>query len=151
METQKTVNFSNNSENEFSKFGTRVWYIIDSESKSNYSQENPIKFLTRSLESSLCNYSDAYILVTGNTAIAGANTKVTFKNFALFRKCRTEINDTFVDEAEHINIAMPWYNLIKYKDEYSDTSRSLWQFKRDEIEGNIYLNVDDQHIPNNSS
>ena len=34
---------------------------------------------------------------------------------------------------------------------YSDTSESLWQFKRDEIEGNVDLTVDDNHIPNNSS
>ena len=53
-----------------------------------------IKFLTRSIESNLCNYSDAYILVTGNINVTGgdSNTKVAFKNFAPFRKCRTEIN-----------------------------------------------------------
>ena len=44
----------------------KKWYVIDSESKDNYSHENPIKFLTNSLESYICNYSDAYILVTGN-------------------------------------------------------------------------------------
>ena len=37
------------------------------------------------------------------------------------------------------NIAMPMYNLIEYSDNYSDTSGSLWQFKRDEIIGNINL------------
>ena len=40
---------------------------------------------------------------------------------------------------KHINIAMPMYNLIEYNDNYSDTSGSLWQFKRDEIIGNINL------------
>ena len=45
---------------------------------------------------------------------------------------------------------MPMYNLIEYSDNYSDTSGSLWQFKRDEIEGNVDLTVD-AHIPNNSS
>ena len=64
METQKIVNLLNSSENEYSKFATKKWYVIDSESKGNYSHENPIKFLTSSLESSLCDYSDAYILVT---------------------------------------------------------------------------------------
>ena len=59
-----------------------------------------------------------------------------------FRKCRTDINENFVDEAEYINIAMPMYNLIDYSDNYSDTSGSLWQFKRDEIEGNVNLTVD---------
>ena len=46
---------------------------------------------------------------------------------------------------------MPMYNLIEYSDNYSDTSGSLWQFKRDEIEGNVDLTVDANHIPNNSS
>ena len=69
METQKIVNLLNNTENEYSKFATKKWYIIDSESKGNYSRENPIKFITSSLESSLWDYSDAYILVTGNIAV----------------------------------------------------------------------------------
>ena len=60
----------------------------------NYSQNEEIKFLTRSIESRLCDYSDAYILVTGNITVTGgnANTKVAFKNCAPFEKCRTEIN-----------------------------------------------------------
>ena len=85
-----------------SKFAKkRKWYVIDNESKGSYSHASPIKFLTASLESSLCDYSDACILVTGNTAVAGAdnNTKVAFKNCAPFRKCRAEIN-IFIDEAE---------------------------------------------------
>ena len=46
---------------------------------------------------------------------------------------------------------MPMYNLIEYSDNYSDTSGSLWQFKRDEIGGDNNLTVDDNHLPNNSS
>ena len=101
METQKIVNLLNGSDNENSKFATKKWYVIDSESKGNYSHQ--INVLTSSLESSLCDYSDAYILVTGNITVAGgnANTKVAFKNCAPFEKCRTEINGTFVDDAQH--------------------------------------------------
>ena len=106
MEAQKIVNLLNNTENEFSKFATKKWYIIDSESKGNCSHQNPIRFLTNSLEASLCDYSDAYILVIGNTNITGGNVnaKVAFKNCAPFEKCRTKINETFVDEADIINI-----------------------------------------------
>ena len=113
----------------------------------------PVKFLTSSLESNLCDYSDTNILITGNIAVIGANntTNDALKNFAPFRKCRTEVNETFVDEAEHINIVMPTYNLIEYSDNHSDTSRSLWQFTRDEIEGDVDLTVDGNHISNNSS
>ena len=139
METQKIVNLLNSSENEYSKFPTKKWYVIDSKKKGGYSHENPIKFLTSSIESSLCDYSDAYILVTGNITATPNNaaTQVVFKNCAPFEKCRTEINETFVDEADFINITMPMYNLIEYSDNYSDTSGSLWQFKRDEIEGDV--------------
>ena len=48
------------------------------------------------------------------------------------KNCKLSINETFVDDAEHINIAMPMYNLIEYSNNYSDTSGSLWWFKRDE-------------------
>ena len=37
---------------------------------------------------------------------------------------------------------MPMYKLIEYSGNYSDTSWSFWQFKRDEIEGNNNLSVD---------
>ena len=73
METQKIVNLLSSSDNENSKFATQKWYIIDSESKSNYLTDNEIKFLTSSLESNLCDYSDAYILVTGNINITVSN------------------------------------------------------------------------------
>ena len=46
---------------------------------------------------------------------------------------------------------MPMYNLIEYSDNYSDTSGSLWQFKRDEIEGDLDLTANAQHISNSSS
>ena len=74
--------------------------VINDESKGNYADKNEIKFLTSSLESSLCDYSDAYILVTGSISITPAanNTKVAFKNYAPFKNCRTEINEIFVDK-----------------------------------------------------
>ena len=72
METQKILNLLNVSDNENSKFATKKWNITGSESKGNYSTENRIKVLTSSLESSLCDCSDAYILVTGNITITGA-------------------------------------------------------------------------------
>ena len=110
METQKIVNLLNGSDNENSKFATKKWYIIDNESKGNYSHHNPMKCLTKSIESNLCDYSDAYILVTGNitvtrtiaVATAASNndnphrkpldaaTQVIFKNCAPFKDSRTE-------------------------------------------------------------
>ena len=69
--------------------------VIDSESKGNYSHDDPIKFLTKSLESNLFDYSDAYSLVTGNITATPNNavTQVVFKNCAPFKNCRTKINE----------------------------------------------------------
>ena len=98
METQKIVNLLNGSDNENSKFATKKWYIIDSESNGNYSQNDEIKFLTKSIESSLCDYSDAYLLVTGNITVERRNaadtadivlgtiTQVAFKSCTPFEK-----------------------------------------------------------------
>ena len=79
------------------------WYIIDNESKGNYSHHNPIKFLTKSIESSLCDYSDAYILVTGNIDVKRRNaantadialdaiTQVAFKNCTFFKNVQQKL------------------------------------------------------------
>ena len=77
--------------------------VIDSKTSGTYSEDDPIKFLTKSVELSLCDYSDAYILVTENITSGGNDTKAAFKKCVPFTKCRTEINETFVDEAEHCN------------------------------------------------
>ena len=93
------------------------------------------------LNSRLFYYSDAYILVKGTTAVNNTvaadadanntNKKVIFKNCAPFTNCISEINNTQVDYATDIDIAMPMYNLIEYSDNYSKTSESLWQYCKD--------------------
>ena len=49
-----------------------------------------------------------------------------FKNCAPFTKCISNINDTEIDNAQDIDIVMPMYNLIRYSNNYSKTSGSLW-------------------------
>ena len=154
METQKIINLLNDSSNEESKFAIKKWYVIDRQTtKDKYNQSNSIKFETESFKSSLCYYSDAFILVTGDITVnAGNDTHVAFKNCALFSKCKTKIYDAFIDEANHIYIAMPMYNLIEYTDNYSDTSGSLWQFKRDEVlANNADLSIDNNGKFNSQS
>ena len=88
------------------------------------------------LRSSLCGYSDAYILVKGNISVnntAGANAdanntnkKVIFKYCAPFTDCISKINNTQVDNAKDIDTVMPMYDLIEYSNNYSKISESLW-------------------------
>ena len=82
----------------------------------------------------MCDYAEAYILVVGTirAAAADGNTRLALKNCAPFTKCNLEINDEHVDTAENLDITMPMYNLIKYSDNYQDSSSTLYQYKRDE-------------------
>ena len=132
METQKIPNSLGDVDNESLKFATRKWYVIIDQKNTVYDQGNEsgttVKFETQVIKSSLCDYSDAYILVTGNITAVGndANTKGAFKNCAPFMKCVTHINHEHVDTADNLDIVMPMYNLIEYSDNYSDTLGSLW-------------------------
>ena len=86
------------------------------------------------IRSNPCDYSDACIFVTGDITAKGgdANNKVAFKYCAPLTRYFTHINDEHIDTAENLDIIMSMSNLIEYSDNYSDTSGSLWQFKRDE-------------------
>ena len=126
MEYQKIANLLDTESNQPSKFRTRNWVEINDEARGTYSPNKQIKFKTSMLRSSLCDYSDAYILVKGNitvnnTVAEGAaadntNKKVIFINCAPLTNCISKINNTKIDDAEYIDIVMPMYNLIEYRD-----------------------------------
>ena len=108
---------------------------INDDSRETYSTNSQIKLKTSMLRSSLCDYSDAYILVSGTITIAVSaagggnnNIEVVFKNCAPFTDCISEINCTQIDNAKDIDVVIPMYNLIEYSDNYSKTSGSLWQY-----------------------
>ena len=89
------------------------------------------------LKSSLCDYSDAYIHVKGKITITGAGDNaaarkaderdkdVAFKNCALFSACKSNINNTEIDNCQDLDIIMTMYNLIEHSDNYVRTSGSL--------------------------
>ena len=157
METQKIVNLLNDSHNEYSKFATRKWYIINDQNIGQYGRGNEIdstiKFETKAIKPNLCYFSDAYILVTGDIKIEdiAADTNVALKNCAPFTRCITHINDEHVETAENLDIIMPMYNLIEYSDNYADSSGSLYQFKRDESPMNDAGNLLNVALDNSTS
>ena len=101
------------------------------------------------LKFSLCNYSDEYILGKEKIAItrAGADAAarktdergkgIIFKNCAPFINCKSKINNRQIDNAKYIDIVIPMYNLIEYRDNDSKTSGGLWQYYRDEPNDNL--------------
>ena len=128
MEYQKIINLLDNTPNQPTKFRVKNWVEINDESRGTYNTNNQIRFKNSMLRSSLCDYSDGYILVKGtitvqNTAEAGAaannaNKKEIFKNCVSFTSCISRISDTQIDDAQYIDVVMPMYNLIEAGDNY---------------------------------
>ena len=96
--------------------------------------------------SNLCDYRDAYILVSEAIAIDGEghddaaklldekNKEAIFKN--LFTEYISNTNYTKIDNPRDIDVMMLMYNLTECSDNYSETSRSLWQRYRDDPNDN---------------
>ena len=137
MEYQKISNLiDDDTPNQPSKFRTRNLVEVNDESRGAYNVNSQIKFKTTMLKSSLCDYSDAYILVKGTITINGKGADdaarqaderdkgVSFKNCAPFINCISEINST----------------QIEYSDNYAKTSGNLWQYFTDEPDDN---NIED--------
>ena len=145
MEYQKIVNLlvngvAFNASNQPSKFRTKGWVEINDESRGEYPVNRQTNFKPSVLRSSLCDYSDAYILVKGNISVndiaaegAAANNtnkKVIFKNCPPFTKCLSKINNIDIDNAQEIDIIM-LMNDLEYSNNYSKTSGGLWQYCKD--------------------
>ena len=124
----KMINLLENSSNQPCKFRTKCWIEINDQSRGVYNTNSDIRFKTTMLKSSLCDYSDGYILVKGRITITEAgddaaarqadegNKGVIFENCAPFTNCKSEINNTEIDNDKDINIVMSRYNLIGYSD-----------------------------------
>ena len=77
MEYQKITNLLNNQiwmnqineSNKSPKFRTRDWFEIKDDVRGAYSPDKQCRFKTSMLRSSLCDYSDACILVKGNISV----------------------------------------------------------------------------------
>ena len=136
MQYQKIENLLDSASNQPSKLRTKNWVEINDESRGAYTS-NDIKFKTTMLRSNLFDYADAYILVKGTITITSAgyddtakqlderNKGIIFKNCAPFTKCISRINNTDIDNAQGIDIAMSMYDLTEYSNNYSKTSGSL--------------------------
>ena len=76
MEYQKIINLLDNILNQLSKFKTKNWIDINDQSRAVYNNNSDIRFKTTMLKPSLCDYSDAYILVKGTITVANNQLQV---------------------------------------------------------------------------
>ena len=106
----------------------------------------------------MCDYSDAYIVGKGRISVTGtddANSRhkmLTLRNNVQFKSCISKVSNTFIDNAEGLDIVMPMYNLLEYSDNYSMTSVSLRNYYRDEMNDDVNENnvVGNYRINNNN-
>ena len=111
--------------NQLSKFRTKNWIETNDQSRVVYNTSSDIRFRTTMLKSSLCDYSDAYIIVKGTITITQAgddaaarktnqrNKGIIFKDCAPFINCKSELNKTEIDNAKDIDIVIPMHNAIE--------------------------------------
>ena len=125
----------NDSSNEESKFAAEKSKTDSQTAKDKYNQKNSIKLKKKVLNqvSSLCDYSDQFILVTGDIAVTADNDlDVAFKNCGPFSTCKAEINDVFIEEVNHIYIAMPitiWLSIVIIIQTHHEVYGSLKEMK----------------------
>ena len=104
MENQKIINLLDNTSNQLSKFRTKSWIEINDQSRGVYNTNSDIRFKTTMLKSSLCYYSDAYILVKRTITITGAGPDAATRQVdernkgVIFKNCTPFINP-FMTEA----------------------------------------------------
>ena len=135
MGYQRITNLLENKLNQQSKFRANNWLEVNDVACGRYNINNQIKFKTSMLKSRFCDYCDAQILdkVTislPNTTAARADTNnggkdAIFQNCAPSTDCINEMNNTQIENAKDLDVAMLMYDLTEYSDNYSKTSRVL--------------------------
>ena len=137
---QKKLNLLDNTPNQTTKFRTKNWVEMNDYARGMHNTNSQIRFKTSMLRSSLCDHSDAYIIVKGTITVANTGTaaapnnadkKVIFKNCAPFTSFISRIDNTQIDDSQYIDAVMSMYNLIEYSDNHSKTSGVLCQFCTD--------------------
>ena len=107
MEYQKIRNLLEDTPNQTTKFRRKNWVEINDDSHVTYNTNSQIKFKTSMLRASLCDYGDAYIVVSRTITVealaaGGGNNdiQVVFKNCATFTNRISEINNAQIDSSK---------------------------------------------------
>ena len=113
MEYQKTINLRDNTSNQLSKL-----IEINDQSRGVYNTNSGIRFKATMLKSVLRDYDNAYKFSKGKITSTGAEDDAAsrqtdgrkkgliFKRCSPFIKCKSEINNTEIDNAKDIDIVM---------------------------------------------
>ena len=134
---------------EIPKFTTIKWIEIFDQSNGTYNKNKDIRFKTSQSRNDLCDFNDAYIVVTRkNTAKNPGNNnnvynrKLALKNSALFFNCTLKINSQLIENAQDLDIVIPMNSLRYYFKNFRKTTGSFWNYYPD-IPNSGYDDEDD--------
>ena len=105
MTYQKIINLLDRTSDNVPRFNTNKWIKVHDQSGEIYNTDKQIRFKTRMLQSDLCDYSDAYIIVKGSITVENNDKRdrkyrsLAFKNNAPFINCITKVNNVLIDNA----------------------------------------------------
>ena len=122
---------------EIPKFTTIKWIEIFDQSNGTYNKNKDIRFKTNQLRNDLCDFNDAYIVVTGKITVTNpgnddvCNRKVSFKNSTLFFNCTLQINSQLIEDPQDLDIVILMYNLLYYSKNFRKTTGSFWNYYPD--------------------
>ena len=120
---------------EIPKVTTIKWIEIFDQSNGTYNKNKDIRFKTNQLRNDLCDFNDAYIVVTGKITATNPsngdnvyNIKVSLKNAAPFFDSTLKINSQLIEDAQDLDIVIPMYNLLYYSKKFRKTTGSFWNY-----------------------
>ena len=125
---------------EIPKFTTTKWIEIFNQSNGIYNLNEDIVFKTNQLRNDLCDFNDAYIVVTGKITATNPDSddddifyerRLTLKHSAPFLNCVLKINNQLIEDVQDLDIVMPMYNLLYYCKNFRKTKGSFWNYYPD--------------------
>ena len=120
---------------EIPKMTTIKWIEIFDPSNGTYNPNEDIRFKTPQITDDLCDFNDAYIVVTSKSTVTNPgnnlneyNRKISLKNSAPFFNCILKINNQLIQDAQDLDIVMPMFNLLYSSKSYRNITGSFWNY-----------------------
>ena len=140
--------------NNIPKFTAIKWIEIFDRSNGTYNPNKDIRFKTPQMRDDLCDFNDAYSVVTGKISAINSNLpngintipndacnpkKITLKGSAPFFNCTLKINNQLIEDAQDLDIVNPIYNLLYYSKNVKKITGSFWNYYQDKPKEKKYF------------
>ena len=120
-------------------FTTVKWTEIFDLSNGTHNPNKDIRFKTPQVRDNLCDFNEAYIVITGKINALNPNVplivnysrRVSLKTSAPFFNCTLKFNNQLIEDAQDLDIVKPMYNLLNYSKNFRKTTGTFWNYYPD--------------------